>query len=96
MTWRTSVDDLELRHGVNIDTARFLLVQLTDAAGATIHHDFAERPFLQAPSTRTMPDDDVREIEDVAPAMPVRKSQERIHAEHQVQRAVGIFAAHAR
>ena len=46
--------------------------------------------------TRPLRHDDVREVEQLAPLVPVRQIQERVHTEQQTQRPVGEFRPEAR
>ena len=63
------------------------------AAGAAIDHDLAQRPLRRRLPAGPVRDDDVREIEDLLPAVPVRQAEEGVHAQQQAQRALRKFLA---
>src|SRR5580700_219417 len=52
--------DLQLRSGVHVDATGKPVVQLTDAAGAVVHHHLAEWSAGGCEPARTVRDDDVR------------------------------------
>ena len=72
--------DLELGPGMYIDAAGAVLVQLPHAAGASIDHDLSEPAHRRGLPARAVRDDDVRKIEQLAPAVPVGRPEECVHA----------------
>src|SRR3954470_16210260 len=71
--------DFQLRHGMHVDAAGGRSGQVVHAAGASIDHELAERPLRLGLPAGPVCDDDVREIEELAPAMPAGNTQERVH-----------------
>src|SRR5215472_11461069 len=80
--------DLELRHRPHVQTARGPLVQIADRAGAVVDHELTEGSLDRSFPPGAMRDDDVGQIEQLAPAAPARQAEEGVHAEQQTQGAL--------
>ena len=84
--------NLELRHRVDEYPSGECLVQIVDASRASIDHELAERATRRSSPAGTVRDHHVRELQDLAPLMPLRQAEKRIHAHDQAERTVGMFA----
>src|SRR4029453_6857978 len=81
----------ELGNGMYVDAAGRRPVQGVHRSRTAIHHEFAERALGGGLPAGPVANHDMREIEQLTPAVPVRHPQERVHAEQQAQRSIRIF-----
>ena len=68
------------------------LVQIVDAPGAAVDHQLAQGPAGRRAPAGAVRDHHVRKLQDLAPLMPLRQAQERIHAHDEAERAVGMLS----
>ena len=72
------------------------LVQLADGARAAVYHHFTEGPAGRRFPAWAMGDDDMREIEQLTPAVPIGQAEECVHAQQQTKRAIGVLTTQLR
>jgi len=83
--------DLELRYGMDVDTAMKILMQIVDAMRAASHNHVAEFTEVRRFPARPVRDNDMGEIKNLIPAMPACQPQECVHTNNQTQRCIRAF-----
>src|ERR1700744_642 len=73
----------------NVTRAR--LVQVIDATGAPVHQQLAERSHPGRAPARPVRHDQVRQLQQFLPLVPLRQAQESVHADDQAEAPVRVL-----
>src|SRR6202453_2494841 len=76
---------------MDVNAAGALFVQIADSTRAAVHEQLPERSHARCAPTGTMRDHQMRELKELAPLMPFRQTQERVHPDDEAKAAVRIF-----
>src|SRR5690606_16268977 len=87
--------NFELRYGFDVHAAGRRAAQILGAERPPRAQELTERAGLRREPAGAVRDDEMRKLEQLLPAMPVRQAQERVHAEQQAERPRAVFRAKA-
>jgi len=90
---QTGRRNFQLGYGVNINRPGQRVVQFTDPCGAAIDQQLTQRSQARRAPAGPVGDDDMGQVKNLAPLIPLRQTEKYVHAHDQAQRAAGKFGA---